>query len=278
MTMQEDGAVSAVEVPTSQRVAVVRIDDDGRHDADDALAQEVAVALEFNGISYATMLATPADLEDFALGFALTEGLVAGSHEVRGVDVLPGEAGIVVQIEIATEREAGMKARRRAMAGRTGCGLCGVESLDQVIRPVRQQPRPPATVSRAVLTRAFSAMRQRQVLHDLTGATHGAALIDAQGELVTVREDVGRHNALDKLIGAMLREGRAPDGCIALVSSRASYEMVQKTASAGIGVLAAVSAPTALAVRLAEDNGLTLIGFMRGGQCVVYTHAQRVVD
>ena len=268
-------AIDAAALPVSQQVDIVRIRDGARITQTDALAEETAIALEFNGISYATMLATPADLEDFAVGFSLSEGVVMDAHEIRGVDILPGCDGIVVQIEIATEREVGMKARRRAMAGRTGCGLCGVESLDQVIRAVAPVPRG-ADLSLAHLSHALTTMRTRQSLHELTGATHAAGFMAADGTLRLVREDVGRHNALDKLIGALARARIDPAGGAAIVSSRASYEMVQKTASAGIGVLVAVSAPTALAVRLAQDAGLVLVGFMRGAHCVVYSHTDRL--
>lgn len=270
-------AVDNATPPVSRQVEIVRIRDGERVAQTDALAEETAIALEFNGISYATMLATPADLEDFAVGFSLSEGVVMNAREIRGVDILPGCDGIVVQVEIATEREVGMKARRRAMAGRTGCGLCGVESLDQVIRPVAPVPRG-ADLSLSQLSQALTTMRAQQSLHDLTGATHAAGFMAADGILALVREDVGRHNALDKLIGALARARIDPAGGAAIVSSRASYEMVQKTASAGIGVLVAVSAPTALAVRLAQDAGLVLLGFMRGAQCVVYTHTDRLKD
>ncbi|QEI09190.1 formate dehydrogenase accessory sulfurtransferase FdhD [Pigmentiphaga aceris] len=261
--------------PVSRQVDIVRISHGQRSVQTDALAEEIAIALEFNGISYATMLATPADLEDFAIGFSLSEGVVAHPREIRGVDILPGCDGIVVQVEIATEREVAMKARRRAMAGRTGCGLCGVESLDKVIRPVGRVPSG-GDVSLAQLSHALTVMRGRQSLHDTTGATHAAGFMAASGDVSLVREDVGRHNALDKLIGALARARIDTEGGAAIVSSRASYEMVQKTASAGIGVLVAVSAPTALAVRLAQDAGLVLIGFMRGEQCVVYSHTDRL--
>jgi len=270
-------AIDAATPPVSRQVDIVRIRDGERVAQTDALAEETAIALEFNGIGYATMLATPADLEDFAVGFSLSEGVVKDVREIRGVDILPGCDGIVVQVEIATEREVGMKARRRAMAGRTGCGLCGVESLDQVIRAVPPVPRA-ADVSLAHLSHALTTMRAQQALHELTGATHAAGFMAIDGTLGLVREDVGRHNALDKLIGALARARIDPAGGAAIVSSRASYEMVQKTASAGIGVLVAVSAPTALAVRLAQDAGLVLVGFMRGAQCVVYTHTDRLKD
>jgi FdhD protein len=275
--MERMDETPGVDVPVSQRVEIVRVAGGERTPQTDELAEETAVALEYNGISYATMLATPADLEDFAIGFSLTEGLVADRREIRGVDVLPGCDGVVIQVEIATEREVAMKARRRAMAGRTGCGLCGVESLDQVIRPVGRVPAATA-VSLAHLSHALTVMRGRQDLHELTGATHAAGFMAADGTLGLVREDVGRHNALDKLIGALGRARIDTTGGAAIVSSRASYEMVQKAAAAGIGVLAAVSAPTALAVRLAQDAGIVLLGFMRGEKCVIYTHADRVND
>lgn len=273
-----DGGVLEFDAPAvSQRVDIVRIAGEQRTPQTDELAEECAIAIEFNGISYATMLATPADLEDFAIGFSLTEGLVTDRREIRGVDVLPACDGVVVQVEIATPREIDMKARRRAMAGRTGCGLCGVESLDQVIRPVGRVADG-GSVSLAHLRNALSTMRGRQDLHELTGATHAAGFMAADGELGPLREDVGRHNALDKLIGALATARTDVTGGAAIVSSRASYEMVQKAASAGIGVLVAVSAPTALAVRLAHDAGIVLIGFMRGDKCVIYTHAERVKD
>jgi FdhD protein len=244
--------------------------------AEDYVAEETPVALEFNGISHATMLATPADLEDFALGFALSEGIVAGVHDVRGMDLLPRPDGIVVQVEISSACEARLKARRRALAGRTGCGLCGVETLPEVLRPVAPLTRAAPVRVQAVLA-AMRAMRARQALHELTGATHAAGWAGADGALALVREDVGRHNALDKLIGALARQGMRADAGIAAVTSRASFEMVQKTAAAGIGVLAAVSAPTSLAIRLAQDANLTLLGFLRGDDATLYSHPERIV-
>ncbi len=237
----------------------------------DRLAEETPVALEFNGISHATMLATPRDLEDFALGFALTEGIVGAASDVRGIDLDARADGIVVQLEIATACEVRLKERRRAMAGRTGCGLCGVETLPEVLRPVAPLPALPPLPLASLLS-AMRALRARQPLHDLTGATHAAGWADAAGDVRIAREDVGRHNALDKLIGALARAGLPGPQGMAVVSSRASFEMVQKTASAGIGVLGAVSAPTALARRLAEQTGLTLAGFVRGADATLYTH------
>ncbi|MFJ1300954.1 formate dehydrogenase accessory sulfurtransferase FdhD [Pseudomonadota bacterium AL_CKDN230030165-1A_HGKHYDSX7] len=241
----------------------------------DHVAEETPIALEFNGISHATMLATPSDLEDFALGFSLTEGIVGSASDVRGIDLDPRPDGIVVQLEIASACLARLKERRRAMSGRTGCGLCGVETLPEVLRPV--PPLPDGEPFRVqLLLDAMRALRPHQRLHDLTGATHAAGWADAQGQIQLVREDVGRHNALDKLIGALARSGLPAATGLALVSSRASFEMVQKTASARIGVLAAVSAPTALAIRLAQQSNLTLVGFARNADATLYSHPERI--
>lgn len=241
----------------------------------DNLAEETPVALEFNGISHATMLASPTDLEDFALGFALSEGIVGAASDVRGIDLETRQDGIVVQLEIATACEVRLKQRRRAMAGRTGCGLCGVETLPEVLRPVAPVPAGPP-IALAALLDAMRALRSRQPLHELTGATHAAGWAQPDGQLALVREDVGRHNALDKLVGALAKAGLPAGNGLIVVSSRASFEMVQKTASAGAPVLAAVSAPTALAVRLAQDAGLTLAGFVRDDKATLYTHPDRL--
>lgn len=268
-------ALASPSLPPAYSVRrVQRVQANRLHPAlDDQLAEEVPVALEYNGISHATMLATPLDLEDFARGFSLTEGIVDTLADVRGVDVVPQADGVVVRLEIATACEVRLKHRRRALAGRTGCGLCGVETLDEVLRVVTPLP-PGAPVAGANIGAAQRAMRARQRLHDATGATHAAAWVDAAGELRCVREDVGRHNALDKLIGATAHLPRA--GGMAVVSSRASFEMAQKSIAAGIDVLAAVSAPTALAARLAESHGLMLIGFLRGDDFTVYTGSERL--
>ena len=233
------------------------------------------VALEYNGVAHATMLATPSDLEDFAYGFSLTEGIIDSPANILDSYIELRENGIVAHLEIDCACEARLANQRRALAGRTGCGLCGKRSLEHVVRaidPVRHAP----TVRLGTVHRVARQMRERQALHLMTGATHAAAWALANGESTDVREDVGRHNALDKLVGALVRrEADMPQG-FALVSSRASYEMVQKAAAAGIAVLAAVSAPTALAVRLARETGVTLIGFLRNDECVIYSHAERI--
>ncbi|MDO9313744.1 MAG: formate dehydrogenase accessory sulfurtransferase FdhD [Burkholderiaceae bacterium] len=255
----------------------------------DWVADEVPVALEFNGISHAVMLATPLDLEDFALGFSLSEGLLASRDELYGVDEEPSVDGITLKLEVSSAAFARLKDRRRSMAGRTGCGLCGAESLAQVTRPLPALPLPSRSpagcgrvlrLQRAAVARAMIEMKAMQTLQHATGAVHAAAWCTADGEVALLREDVGRHNALDKLIGALAR-GR-PVGLIDhergffAVTSRASFEMVQKTAVAGVPLLAAVSAPTTLAVRTAESAGLTLIGFARDHDLVVYSHPERL--
>jgi FdhD protein len=249
---------------------------------DDVLAEETPIALEYNGISHATMLATPAHLRDFAIGFSLTEGIVDSAHDVRDIELRPSEDGVVVALTISGAREARLKERRRALSGRTGCGLCGVETLPEVLRDIAPVASGARVSANAVLG-AMRAMRERQSLHTLTGATHAAGWADADGRIRLVREDVGRHNALDKLIGALAR--RRDDGApgaddagagLIVVSSRASFEMVQKTAAAGVGILAAVSAPTALAQRLAERLNIALLGFMRGNDTTLYAHPERI--
>lgn len=267
--------------PRSQPRTVVRVaaGQDGRLHERDIQASEVPVALEYNGISHATMLATPADLEDFAYGFSFTEGIIASAQDVRGVEVQPvlEHGGIVVAIEISSACEYRLKQRRRALTGRTGCGLCGVDSLPEVVRDIAPVAAG-APVKVPALFQAQQAMRARQWLFEETGATHAAGWATRDGRLHLVREDVGRHNALDKLIGALIRREDLPvrEG-MALVSSRASFEMVQKSAAAGIDVLVALSAPTALAIDLAVRLNVGLAGFMREQRCTLYAHANRFV-
>ncbi len=244
--------------------------------ASDYVADEVPLALEYNGISHAVMLVTPTDLEDMAVGFSLTEGIVSDISDIRGIEIVATDPGLTARIAVSGECFLRLKTRRRSLAGRTGCGLCGAQSLQQVYRLPTPVNNTRLRFSPAALQRAFGALHAGQTLMHKTGATHAAAWADASGRIKLTREDVGRHNALDKLIGALARRGAPTGGGLALVTSRASYEMVLKTAAAGIGCLAAVSAPTALAVRLAQATRLTLLGFVRGQRLVVYTHAQRL--
>ncbi|OWV30395.1 formate dehydrogenase accessory sulfurtransferase FdhD, partial [Halomonas campaniensis] len=235
---------------------------------EDLLALERPVALVYNGISHAVMMASPADLEDFALGFSLSEGILASTDECYDLEIHEAPQGLTVQLTIASQRMAELKQRRRSLTGRTGCGLCGTEALEQAIRPIPHVVAPP--VSDAAIQRSLQELATHQPLQAATGASHGAAWCDAQGRIQRLREDVGRHNALDKLIGALAREAAPLGGGFALVTSRASYEMVHKCASAGIGALVAVSAATALAVEQAKASGLLLAGFARPGRHLIY--------
>ena len=261
--------------PASEAVRVERWKGQPIGADSDKVAVEMPVALSYNGVSHTVMLATPTDLDDFALGFSLTEGIIESSRELRDTEIELREDGVVVQMIIAAERFERLKDRRRSMAGRTGCGLCGAEQLEQVVRPL-----PPVAARTRFAPEALQAAAGEiggwQTLQQETGATHAAAWFDAAGKIHCVREDVGRHNALDKLIGAlaMARVDVTEGGF--LVTSRASYEMVQKSVSAGVGLLAAVSAPTALAVRRAEAWNLTLVGFLRPGSQAVYAQGWRL--
>lgn len=243
---------------------------------DDDLAEEVGVALEYNGISHAVMMATPCDLEQFALGFSLSEGIIAQASEILSVELVQSVAGITAQIEIAGAAFARLKERRRSLTGRTGCGLCGVDSLAQVLRPLPALA-PNRAVSAHAIRRALAGIKRLQPINRSTGATHAAAWSDAGGALHAAFEDVGRHNALDKLIGDMAMTGIDPVSGFALITSRASVEMVQKAATAGISALVAISAPTALAVRCAEECGLTLVAFARGDDFVAYANGANIV-
>jgi FdhD protein len=246
---------------------------------EDMVVDEVPVALVYNGISHAVMMATPADLEDFALGFSLSEEIIVGPGQCYGIDVENTAGGVAVQIEIAGSAFMALKERRRSLTGRTGCGLCGVDSLDQVCRAL-----PTLAPARGFyvdgVRRALGAIGAEQALTKLTGAAHAAAWCGMDGTLHIVREDVGRHNALDKVIGAMARESArervAPGAGFLLITSRVSFEMAQKAAVAGVSALVGMSAPTLAAVELADKAGMTLLAFARGNDFVCYTHADRL--
>jgi FdhD protein len=245
---------------------------------EDWVAEEVPVALEYNGVSHAVMLATPLDLEDFALGFSLSEGILDAAHELYAVEEETSPLGVTLHLQVASGPFARLKERRRTLTGRTGCGLCGTESLEHVARslPVLPDLAEQRLFSRESISRAMSQFVELQTLQQATGAVHAAAWCSAQGDVMWLREDVGRHNALDKLIGALAaHDVDAASGFIA-VTSRASFEMVQKTAMAGVSLLAAVSAPTSFAVTTAQKAGMTLVGFARQQDLVVYGHAERL--
>ena len=241
----------------------------------DQVAEEMPVALVYHDVPHVVMLATPADLEDYAVGFTLSEGLVARTDEIRGVEVIQGEASADVKITVAWERFTQLLQRRRNLAGRTGCGLCGAETADDAIR---ECPPVPAgvSISSAELHEAMAKLSGRQPINARTGSVHAAAWVVPGKGIEVVREDVGRHNALDKTIGALTRSNADFATGYMLITSRASYEMVQKCATVGVSLLVALSAPTAFAVRLAERAGLTLVAFARADQHVVYAHPHRL--
>ena len=243
--------------------------------ATDLIAEEKPVALVYHDVPHVVMLATPADLEDYAFGFTLSEGLVERADEIRGVEVVQSEASAVVKISVAWERFTQLLQRRRNLAGRTGCGLCGAETAEDAIRECPAVP-PGVTITAAELHGAMAQLSGRQPINARTGSVHAAAWVVPGEGIKVVREDVGRHNALDKTIGALARAKTDFATGYMLITSRASYEMVQKCATVGIPLLVALSAPTAFAVRLAQRTGLTLIAFARADQHVVYAHPHRI--
>ncbi|HBY1516455.1 TPA: formate dehydrogenase accessory sulfurtransferase FdhD [Klebsiella aerogenes] len=250
--------------------------EDMQHPQPDEVAEEVPVALVYNGISHVVMMATPRDLEHFAVGFSLSEGIIQSRQEIYGMDVVQACNGVEVQIELSSRRFMGLKERRRALAGRTGCGVCGVEQLNDIGKPVEPLPFS-QTFALSHLDRALKQLNEVQPIGRLTGCTHAAAWVRPDGELAGGHEDVGRHVALDKLLGRRSAEGEGWQRGAALVSSRASYEMVQKAAMCGVEILFAVSAATTLAVEVAERCNLTLVGFCRPGRATIYTHPQRLI-
>ncbi|OAT30036.1 formate dehydrogenase subunit D [Buttiauxella ferragutiae ATCC 51602] len=248
-----------------------------RHDLQQAkgdwLAEEIPVALVYNGISHVVMMASPKDLELFALGFSLSEGIIESPADIYGMDVIAVCNGLEVQIELSSRRFMGLKERRRSLAGRTGCGVCGVEQLNDIGRPLSPLPFT-QTFDLNKLDAALNQMRDYQPVGQLTGCTHAALWLNENGTILDGKEDIGRHVALDKLLGVRARESWNT-GAV-LVSSRASYEMVQKSAQCGVEILFAVSAATTLAVEVAHHCNLTLVGFSKPGRATVYTHPQRL--
>ena len=242
----------------------------------DYIAEEVPIVLVYNDVSHVVMLATPTNLEDFALGFSITEGIINNPKEFLAVRVYHRANGIEVQIKIPQERFQCLSDKGRNLTGRTGCGLCGASTLKQAIRtpaPVNST----VSVTAEQLNTALAQLQQKQSLNQLTGAIHAAAWVEPECGIIDVREDVGRHNALDKLLGLLCRTGKDVNSGFVIVTSRASYEMLQKTAFFGIGLLVAISAPTGLAIRLAQQANVTLVGFARNNNHVIYTHPQRLI-
>lgn len=242
----------------------------------DMLAEEVPVALVYNGISHAVMMASPADLTDFARGFSLSEGIIESAAEIRGVEAVPHEKGIELLIDLAPQSFWRLKERRRTIAGRTGCGLCGLDSLEQVARDLPQVSGD-KQIALSAIHRALAALPDAQTYNQQAHALHAAAYCDPQGAVLALREDVGRHNALDKLIGAVGAAGIDPKSGFCVITSRCSVEMVQKAVIAGFPILVAVSAPTLMATRIAEEANLTLLALARDDSALSVTHKHRIV-
>jgi FdhD protein len=240
-----------------------------------AIPEETAIAFTFNTASYAVMMATPQDLEDFAVGFALTEGVISSIEAIDSIDIVEEEIGIELRIWLKAPHAAEFLGRRRKMAGPTGCGLCGIESLNEAMRPPPEVGEGLVFAPDQIMT-ALDSLFPLQKLNRETRAVHAAGFWDPERGLVAVREDVGRHNALDKLAGALAREQATAKQGLVVLTSRVSIEMVQKSAMIGAAIIAAVSAPTALAVRMAEAAGMTLVAIARKDGFEVFTHPHRV--
>jgi formate dehydrogenase accessory protein FdhD len=250
-----------------QAVSARRMDGAATHEVSETLAAEVPVAMQYNARPHAVMMATPSNLDDFAFGFALTERIIASVSELTLADTIWTEHGVALEMLIPQQRFLLLQTRERNLTGRTGCGLCGTATLEAAIRPVRKVDANGPRVDVQALREGMQRLAALQPLNDASGAVHAAALLTTDGGF-TVREDVGRHNAIDKAVGAVMRAGQVPHSL--LVTSRASYEVVHKAAEVGCRLVAAISAPTALALRLAQEAGVTLVGWTRPPRLTVY--------
>ena len=245
-------------------------------EGNEQVAAETAVALVYNGTPHAVMMASPLNLEEFGVGFTVTENIVAKRGEIRSVRSRVVADGIELELEIDPARHRELDRRRRSLTGRVGCGMCGQQTLAQAVRKSPAVPNT-ARIAHQAVQLAIAELPKWQEINRETGSLHAAAWVSLEGEVLAVREDVGRHNAFDKLIGSLLNEQADFSRGIALITSRASHEMVQKAAAVGIQILAAVSAPTMLAVKLAQETDVTLIAFARGERYTIYSGRERVV-
>lgn len=263
----------------STRVEALKVTDGEVSAASRDVPEETAVAVVHDGATFAVMMATPADIEDFAVGLSLSEGVIDASTQIRDLEVVVTEHGIEARLWLDRPAGVALAERRRALAGPTGCGLCGIESLQAVTAaPAPDVQSGGATVTAADVTAMLQAMSAAQVLGARTRAVHAAGFWTREEGLVVAREDVGRHNALDKLAGALARSGIEGAKGAVVVTSRVSVEMVQKAASIGSPIIIAVSAPTALAIRTAEEAGMTLVALVRGDEFDIFTHPTRITD
>lgn len=261
---------------TSHTVVIPLTGEDAR-EGERSVAVEAGIEVSFGGVPFAVMMLTPSDLEDFGFGFSLTEGIVERIEEIRGVRAERAEKGWQVEIEVAPERMHRLLARRRSMSGRTGCGVCGIEDLNALERAharVEFGEAPPIPI--AAIARALAELPEAQALGRATGATHAAGFADRDGRVLLCREDVGRHNALDKLVGAVLRRGLDPAEGFVVVTSRCSFEMVEKAASLGATLIVAISAPTSLAIQRAKALDVALVAIARRDTVTVFHGWERL--
>ena len=240
------------------------------------VAEETPVAMTFNGISHAVMMATPQDLDDFAYGFSISEGLVKNIDDIFSIEMNHVDQGIELNIEISSEAFMNLKVRRKNLSGRTGCGICGSESLSQIFIESKNKISNNSLFDLNVIHEALERFGDNQIIKNKTGSTHACSLFDNKGDILCTREDVGRHNALDKLIGFALKTKINLEDTFLIISSRASFEMVQKASFIGCQLIVAISAPTALAVRLANKMNITLAGFAKNKDFNIYTHKKRL--
>lgn len=239
------------------------------------IPEETPLALTYNGGTYAVMMGTPQNLEDFAVGFSVSEGIIKSVDDIKSLDILRLDDGIELRMWLTPDDAARISERRRHVAGPTGCGICGIESIAEAVRPPAVVPQGQSFTPEQIMA-AMQAIAPLQSINLQTRAVHAAAFWSPPGNIVALREDVGRHNALDKLAGALARSRTDPHGGLVLLTSRVSVEMVQKAAAIGAPVLIAVSAPTALAVRSAEAAGITLIAIARQDGFEIFTHGSRI--
>jgi len=275
--MSEDDLLSSAPPPAVVRVACVARRGSEVFASTRMAPEETAIAFTLNGTTHAVMMATPADLEDFALGFFLTEGLIETPAEISSLDIVASELGVELRVWLQEDRAKAYSARRRSMAGPTGCGLCGIESLEEAMRPAPRIDNA-RRFDAASIVEAMASLSAGQRLHKETHAVHAAGFWTPSRGLVALREDVGRHNALDKLVGALANGGVSASDGLVLLTSRVSIELIQKAARLGAPVVAAVSAPTAAGIRLAEACGITLAAIARGQDFDLFTHPERIID
>ncbi len=241
-----------------------------------SIAEEVPLALVFNGEPFAVMMVSPSDLTDFVVGFSFTENLISDAGEIDGIEFTHSEKGITAYISVSRTISDDLRKRKKNVVGRTGCGLCGEETLEGAIRVV-SKVNAPESFKTEVIQRALQSLETLQTMNHEVGTLHGAAWSDRDGSISLVKEDVGRHNALDKLIGALLLNPEYARQGFILITSRASYEMVTKVARANVGLLVAVSGPTSLAIKTAINSDVTLVGFARNGRQTIYSHKERIL-